>query len=139
MRSIAGTSVDGCRGCAHGTGEPLLWFDLRYMATRSRFKKCSPRALSGGATWLWVTWTVNRSGPSEFLPKKPAQFLAVGFGERSEGWARRPYLEATERDRLFDYHSGVARPLAAQIENGHRLALHNFRRGLQLARTQATP
>ena len=100
-----------------------MWFDLRYMATRSRFRKCSPRALSGGATWLWVTWTVNRSGPSEFLPKKPAQFLAVGFGERSEGWARRPYLEATERDRLFDYHSCIAGPLAAQIENRHRLAL----------------
>src|SRR6516225_10643906 len=107
-----------------------------YRTTRCRFKKCSPRARSGGATWLWVTWTVNRSGPSEFLPKKPAQFLAVGFGERSEGWARRPYLEATERDRLFDYHSCIAGPLAAQIENRHRLALHNFRRGLQLARTQ---
>jgi len=39
-------------------------------------------------------------------------------------------------DRLFDYHSCIAEPLAAQIENGHRLALHNFRRGLRLARTQ---
>src|SRR5271157_2490469 len=29
MRNIAGTSVDGCRGYAHGTTETLLWFDLQ--------------------------------------------------------------------------------------------------------------
>ena len=71
------------------------------------------------------------------IPAEEACAVPRGrLGERSEGWARRPYLEATERDRIFDYHSCIAGPLAAQIENEHRLALHNFRRGLQLARTQ---
>ena len=89
-----------------------------YRTTRCRFKKCSPRARSGGATWLWVTWTVNRSGPSEFLVAEEACAVSRGrLGERSEGWARRPYLEATERDRIFDYHSCIGGPLAAQIEN----------------------
>ena len=52
------------------------------------------------------------------IPAEEACAVPRGrLSERSEGWARRPYLEATERDRIFDYHSCIGGPLAAQIEN----------------------